>query len=330
MRVGVIGTGIAGSSHLFDLASSDHFTIAAVCARRRHRAVEAAQRYGVPSVFDDPADLLAQPQLDAVVIATPPHITPTVTCMALGIGVPVLVDKPAAPTAALLDQVQQVRGATACVIVAYNRRYQRHVHHVRSLLADAEPGTLSRVECEWAGPFTHRYAEGDTYRRSVGWGHGVVLDTASHIVDTLAFLGFASLEVTDAHLTRGPHGADIAARVELRCVRHDAPVSVRITDVPGDETWTIAISLTAGKIALTRTELTGTWHGRPLHNVASDIRRPVDDLIALTERRATLGASLPEAVAVLTLIDQVRDRATDPRPWRRPRAKALGRLNGAC
>jgi len=330
MRVGVIGTGIAGSSHLFDLASNDRFTIAAVCARRRHHAEEAARLYGVPAVFDDPAEMLAAQRLDAVVVATPPDVTPAVVRMAQRAGLPALVDKPAAPTAGMLDQPGQARVPAAYTVIAYNRRYQRHVYHARDLLTEADAGTLTRVECEWAGPFTDRYAFGDTYRRHVGWGNGVVLDTASHILDTLAFLGITPLVIEDAHLTRGPRGADVAASIRLHSSGKAAPVSVRINDAPGDDTWTIVINSTAGTIALTRTALRGTWHARPVYTAASDIRRPVDDLLAIAEHQPTLGASLPEAVATLKLIDQVRHMAAGRRPWQRPRAKALGRLNGAC
>lgn len=332
MRVGVIGTGVAGSSHLFDLASSDRYSVAAVCARRRHRAAEAARLYGARSVFDDPAALLAETRLDAVVIATPPHTTPTVVRLALGLGLPTLIDKPAAATAAALDQVL-TDSALAFVgaVVGYNRRYQRHVHHARELIASEEPGTVLSVECRWTGPFTHRFASGDTYRQGVEWGDGVVLDTASHIFDTLGFLGIAPLVAERAHLAQGSHGADVAANLRLRGGDgHGAPVSVRICDCPGDERWTIVVNAAVGSLALTRTGLRGNWRRRPVQLPASDLRRPVDDLSNIADSRPTLGASLPDAVTVLALVDQVRTIAARRRSWLRPRAKALGRLNGAC
>lgn len=329
MNVGVVGVGIAGASHLFDLASSDQYAIAAVCARRRNRAIEAAERYGAQAAFDDPADMITQARLDAVVIATPPETSPAVARVALDAGLPTLIDKPAAPTASALTEVAALTGASRAV-VTYNRRYQQHLHEARDLLAPSARATVTGVECEWGGPFAHRFTSSDTYRLHAGWGHGVVLDTASHILDTLQFLGIAPLAVDHARLTRGQTGADVAASIDLRWLPNGVPVSIRIHDDPGDDRWAIVANTTKGTLALTREEMVSNLNGHPVAVGAVGIHRPVDDLPKLANGWKPLGATLTEAIAVLATIDQVRAVATRRRPWQRPRAKALGRLNGAC
>jgi predicted dehydrogenase len=332
MRVGVIGVGVAGSSHLFDLASSDKFDLVAVCSRRHERAVEAAALYGAPLAYDNPHAMLAEADLDGVVIATPPDATPAILRMTLAAGLPALVDKPGAPSAALLDAVKRdAREATARTAVAYNRRYQSHIQHARELLAREALGAVAEVHCTWTGPFRHRYTGGDTYRRQARWGQGVVLDTASHIIDTLAHLGFAPLEVRHARLTPGRSGADIEADIDLYRQPDGIPISIEITDNNEGENWTINVRGSDGHAHLTRTEL-AVRHGRGQVNaVASDLRRPVDDLLDLASGRGAYGATLDEAITVLRVIDQVRTLAGGHgRPWLRPRAKALGRLNGAC
>lgn len=331
MNVGVVGVGIAGASHLFDLASSDQYAIAAVCARRRNRAIEAAERYGAQAAFDDPADMIAQARLDAVVIATPPETSPAVARVALDSGLPTLIDKPAAPTASALAQVAADADASSGkAVVAYNRRYQQHVHEARDLLAPSVRATVTGVECEWGGPFAHRFTSSDTYRPHAGWGHGVVLDTASHILDTLQFLGIVPLVVEHARLTRGQTGADVAASIDLRWLPNGVPVSIRIHDGPGEDRWAIVANTTEGTLALTREGMVSNLSGHPVAVGAVDIHRPVDDLSELVNGRKPLGATLTEAIAVLATIDQIRAVATRRRPWQRPRAKALGRLNGAC
>lgn len=329
MRVGVIGVGVAGSSHLFDLVSSGDFTVAAVCANRIDRAKQTADLYGVALAFADPSAMLAEGRLDAVVIATPPRVTPDIAALILAHGLPAVIDKPAGVSATALEQVcRAVRPGPARAVVAYNRRYQSHVHRARAMLARQELGPLCAVECRWVGPFTNRYTDESTHRRHVGWGDGVALDTASHVLDTLAFLGVGRLAVTRASLTAGPTGADVAAHVDLACPG-GPPVNLSIDDQDGAEEWKIIVRGWDGELHLTRAGLTGTVKGRSVAEAASDLRRPVDDLLALATGDQTFGATLSEAVTALALIDDIRTIARRRR-WHRPRAKALGRLNGAC
>lgn len=329
VKVGVVGVGIAGASHLFDLASSDQFTIAAVCARRRSRAVEAAEWYGAQQVFDDPAAMIAATPLEALVIATPPEVTPAVMRSAWAAGVPTLVDKPAAATDSGLARLAESAAASGWrAVVAYNRRYQQHVHQARDLLASARTA-VTAVECVWRGPFVQRFSSAETYRQHAAWGHGVVLDTASHILDTLHFLGFAPLTVTRAQLIQGPSGADVEADITLRWEERDLPVDIRICDDSDEDQWTIRVETTNGTLRLTRDRMVSDLR-HPVTVAAVDLHRPVEDLPALAHGGTPLGASLPEAVQVLTVIAQIRAAATRRRPWLRPRAKALGRLNGAC
>ncbi|MBI1758782.1 MAG: Gfo/Idh/MocA family oxidoreductase [Actinobacteria bacterium] len=331
MKVGVVGVGVAGSSHLLDLAASDRFTIGAVCARRRHHAARAADLFGVPGIYDDATEMLADADLDAVVIATPPDLTPTLARIALTAGLPTLLDKPAGTTALSLDESRIGVGSGAdLAVVAYNRRYQRHVHHARELLTDGRLGAVAGVDCVWTAPFARRYASPATYRHQVGCGHGVVLDTASHVLDTLTFLGIHPLVAHRARLTRGATGADIAARIELRWPPHERPVLIHINDHPLETTWQITLRGSNGYLVLTDAQLVGSCSGRTVMVVADDLRRPVDDLVDLADGRPGYGTPLPEAITVLAVIDQIRTLSTTRHPWSRPRAKALGRLNGAC
>ncbi|HLL66949.1 MAG TPA: Gfo/Idh/MocA family oxidoreductase [Micromonosporaceae bacterium] len=331
--MGVVGVGIAGSSHLFDLASNEQFTIAAVCGRRPDRVAAAADLYGASRIYDDPAAMIRTARLDGIVIATPPDVSPPVLAMSLQAGLPTLIEKPGARTAAALDQVAHQAGpAAALAVVAYNRRYQHHVRYARHLLRSDGIGPLTHVDCRWVGPFTRRYASNETYRIGVQRGDGVLLDTASHIVDTLMYLGIGSLVVRRARLDSGPTGADVAARLELYSSSHCLPVSVRIEDRDSlsEDSWTMTVRGMRGNFRLDRVELTAHGEGGLMAVAASDLRRPVDDLLDAAVGQSALGASMTQASAVLAVIDQVRDVAESRRPWLRPRAKALGRLNGAC
>lgn len=331
MKTAVIGVGVAGSSHLFDLMSSEYFDVVAVCASHEDKAQETAEIFGVPSAHADVTELLAAHSLDAVVIATPPHATAGILTCCLAAGAWVIVDKPAAHNGPALRAVIENAGAQAGrARVAYNRRYQGHVSRARDLIAALALGPLTSVHCQWAGPFRQRYSSTSTYRVHAGPGDAVLLDTVCHVIDTLAILGLGALAADETRLTALPMGAEVAAEIRLTDQELQVPVTVSVQDRGEDDEWQITAHGRKGFLELDRHELRGECGGLPIRLAASDVR-PVDDLLLLDTGQPAYGATLEEAAQVLETIDRIRAVASRPRrAWTRPRAKALGRLNGAC
>ncbi|BCL16664.1 hypothetical protein GCM10017556_44030 [Micromonospora sagamiensis] len=319
-----MGGGIAGRSHLFDLLCCPGFEPVAVCTTSVGSATRVAREFGVGSAYSDVAAMIAQERMDGLVVAVPPGAGDRVLPVAAGCGLPLVIDKPGAASPAVLRNVLATYpGLTGRTVVSYNRRYQAHVRALRSLLADGSLGALQRVHCTWTGPFRDRYASGDTYRGSVRFGGGVLLDTVCHVVDTLLFLGLGPLEVKRARLDRGSRPADVAAEVRLR--GGGGRVSVTLSVGEGPEHWEIVVEGSAGRAHLVAAGLTVQTPAGARHVDGVDLGRPVEDL----GRAERLGATVEEAEEVLRVLEHIRAAAT-ARPWLPPRAKALGRLNGAC
>jgi predicted dehydrogenase len=328
MKVGVVGVGVAGASHLFDLVSDDRFSVVAVGASRIDRARRAADLFNVPLAFADPAIMFETGELDGVVVATPPSVTAGIVGAALRAGLPTLIDKPAAASADELEAVDRNAHHTRAA-VAYNRRYLDHVIQGRAILSDGRLGVLTTIGCEWRGPFEQRFATGDTFRAKTGWGHGVLLDTVSHIIDMLLYLGVGPLVAERAVLATSPTGADTGGRIALQCVGSEPMITLRIVDDPLED-WRVEIRGTGGHLTVSRSGVSGRCRGQTIDRSAAETRRPVDDLLDLADGRPALGATLTEAIDVLRVIDQIRAVAHHGRRWSSPRAKALGRLNGSC
>lgn len=331
MKTAVIGVGIAGSSHLFDLVSSGDFDVVAVCSAHRETARKAADTFAIPAAHTNVTELLSVHSLDAVVLATPPHATPGILARCLKTGAWAIVDKPAAPGGPALRAVIEDAGALAGrARVAYNRRYQAHVGRARDLIAERALGPLVSADCQWAGPFTRRYTSPSTYRVHAGPGEAVLLDTVCHAIDTLMILGFVAIAVNEAHLMTLPSGAEVAADIRLTDQDLRVPVTVSVKDHGEDDDWRITVRGKQGVLELDRRELRGEHGGLPVRQAASDMR-PTDDLLLLDAGKPAHGATLGEAAQVLEIIDKIRAAARQSRrTWTRPRAKALGRLNGAC
>ncbi len=93
IRVGIIGLGDnCRVRHVPGLRACADVQLAAVCNRRRESTLAAAAEFGIPKTFDRWADLLADPDLDAVLIGTWPYLHCPITLAALESGKHVLTE----------------------------------------------------------------------------------------------------------------------------------------------------------------------------------------------------------------------------------------------
>lgn len=108
LRFGVIGTG-----HVFDrwmhdlrlLPKDANINVRAVCSRDPDRIRDKAASFGIPLVYDSYEAMLADPQIDAVYVATPNHLHAAHSLQALRAGKHVLCEKPVCVTTDELTQV---------------------------------------------------------------------------------------------------------------------------------------------------------------------------------------------------------------------------------
>jgi predicted dehydrogenase len=90
IRVGIVGAspnrGFASISHIPALLALPEFEIVAVCASSQQSADAAAQHYGVPLAFADPAELAAHPDVDLVTVCVkvPDHYQPVMAAIDAG------------------------------------------------------------------------------------------------------------------------------------------------------------------------------------------------------------------------------------------------------
>jgi predicted dehydrogenase len=96
VRVGVIGVGFGSAVHIPVLKRIPEAEVVAVCARRPDRAHFAAAEHGIKTAVGDFRLLLQDESIDAVVIATPPHLHHQMSLAAIEAGKHVLCEKPLA------------------------------------------------------------------------------------------------------------------------------------------------------------------------------------------------------------------------------------------
>ena len=128
IRWGIIGCGdvceIKSGPALYKTPGS---ALAAVMRRDGAKAKDYAQRHGVPRWYDEAAALIADAEVDAVYVATPPSTHKQYALMSIAAGKPVYVEKPMALDHAECEAILRAgREANVPVFVAYYRR-MKHI-----------------------------------------------------------------------------------------------------------------------------------------------------------------------------------------------------------
>ena len=146
IRVGVIGTGFAASSHVDALRRVVGVEPAAIAGRTAEGAAAAASALGIDRPVDDWRRLLDDPSIDAVHDCTPNHLHAEITTAALEAGKHLLSEKPLGMDSTETAELAR-RAAAAGVVtgVCFNYRHFPLVQEARSRLAgEAGPPHLVR------------------------------------------------------------------------------------------------------------------------------------------------------------------------------------------
>ncbi|MBP1806687.1 Gfo/Idh/MocA family oxidoreductase [Rubellimicrobium aerolatum] len=141
LAVGIIGAGVMGAFHARLLREgTGHARLAAVCDTDPQRAAQAAEGARVHS---DPLALIADPQVEAVVVASPDATHAPLALACLAAGKPVLLEKPIAATAAEGWRVLEAEAARGrrLVTVGYMRRFDAAYLEMKSVADTGDIGT---------------------------------------------------------------------------------------------------------------------------------------------------------------------------------------------
>jgi predicted dehydrogenase len=152
IRIGLIAASrIADAAVVEPARSVPGVTVAAIAARDRDRAVEAAEAWSIPLVFDSYDDMLESPDIDAVYISTPASLHREWTIAAIEAGKHVLCEKPLAANADDAERIAAAATADAGVVVmeAFHWRYHPLVAQMQSILDAGILGIVERIDARF-------------------------------------------------------------------------------------------------------------------------------------------------------------------------------------
>jgi len=142
IKVGIIGLGKMGKLHLRVSRYMDDARVVAV-ADPSPRALRAAQKEGVRTVYEDYHELLQDPSVDAVIITLPNFLHLEVALAAVAAGKHVFVEKPLAMTSADCERIDDAAARQGVkLMVGHNYRF---FDATRRLKADYDSGAIGDV-----------------------------------------------------------------------------------------------------------------------------------------------------------------------------------------
>ena len=180
VRVGILGYGAIGSEHTAAISSVEGLLLAGVCDKSPERV--AAARLLVPDVtaYDDGDALLASPDVDLVVVSTPPNTHAEWALRAIDAGKHVVVEKPFCLTTAEADEMIAAASAAGRSITVYqNRRWDADYLTVKRLVRSGGIGEVFHYE-SFVGGYGHPCNFWHSDEEVSG---GAVYDWGSHFLD---------------------------------------------------------------------------------------------------------------------------------------------------
>ena len=184
IRLGVIGVGKMGLSHLAIANMHPGVEVAAVCDPVTYVRGVLHKYTGLP-MHGDYEQMLRDVDLDAVLIATPSKTHTGMVLSALDRGLHVFCEKPLALTAADAEKLADAaRRAGVVTQVGYHNRFVASFREVKNLLDAGAIGRVSSIVGEAYGPVVLR-RKGGTWRSRKDEGGGSLYDYAAHPINLL-------------------------------------------------------------------------------------------------------------------------------------------------
>ncbi len=169
-RWGILASGGIAQAFARDLSYFNHHIVAAVGSRSQESADSFAAEFPGCTAYSSYEDLVADPTLDAIYVASPHPYHVSNTVLALNAGKPVLCEKPFTINAAEARQMKAAADANGVALMeAMWARFLPHMHKVREILASGILGDIWAVEADH-GQRLSDYANPRHWEPSLGGG----------------------------------------------------------------------------------------------------------------------------------------------------------------
>ena len=220
LRIGVLGAGqIAQAAHFESCVKARNAELFAICDVADDLRERMAVAHGARKTFSDYDAMLADPEVEAVIIATADAFHVDASVRALEAGKHVLCEKPMATSVEDATRLRDAASASGKVVhVGHMKRYDGGIEAAKDFI-DAEMGEMLSMKA-WYCDSTHRYVMTDAVQPAIVASKAakkpagdpkadreryLMLAHGSHLLDLARFLG-GDIDTVEARL-REAYGA---------------------------------------------------------------------------------------------------------------------------
>jgi predicted dehydrogenase len=204
LRIGVLGAGaISQAAHFEACRKAKNASLYAICDVAEDLLERVAAIHTPEKSYSDYDAMLADPEVDAVIVAIADQFHVPMALKALQAGKHVLVEKPMGVTVEECEELRDAAGTSGLVVqVGTEKRFDEGIAFARDFI-HGEMGEMISLKA-WYCDSTHRYTMTDALQPVIETSESVrrpegnpkadlrryyVLGHASHLLDTARFLG---------------------------------------------------------------------------------------------------------------------------------------------
>jgi 2-hydroxy-4-carboxymuconate semialdehyde hemiacetal dehydrogenase len=210
VNLAVVGLGAFGVKHLEALAVIPDASIRYVGHSKQDVGDELAAKFGAQRAFTDYSELLAQPDLDGVLLATPTQLHHAQTIEALRAGKHVMVEIPMGDSLAGVQEIVDVQRETGLIAMAgHTRRFNpSHQYLHRKIVA----GEFSIQQMDVQTYFFRR-SNTNALGQPRSWTDHLLWHHAAHTVDLFQYQTGEQIVATNA--LQGPKHPELGIATDM-------------------------------------------------------------------------------------------------------------------
>ena len=259
INAAIVGLGRWGQNLVNSVqGKSDKIRFVAGVLRHPENAREYAERQGL-TLHGNLGAVLADPAIDAIVLATPHTVHAAQILAAAKAGKPVFTEKPFTLTSR--DAAEAVRAAARARItlgVGFNWRFQPALQEIRRMLEDGRLGTLLHIEGNFCGPSVYRFPKAHWRQQRDEGPAGGMTGRGIHVVDAMLYLA-GQVEAVQAQSYRIAldYGIDDTTSMLFRF--RNGATGYLGTIIATAETWRMQVFGSRGWVEVGDVEHLTTW-----------------------------------------------------------------------
>ena len=262
INAAIVGLGRWGQNLVNSVqGKSDKIRFVVGVLRHPENALTYAHQHGL-ALRTDLSSVLSDPQIDAIVLASPHTVHAEQILAAIRAGKPVFTEKPfTLDSASAAEAVREAQAKNVTVGVGFNWRFQPALQEIRRMQEDGRLGRLLHIEGNFCGPSVYRFPKEHWRQQRDEGPAGGMTGRGVHVVDAMMYLaGQVDTVTAQSYRLALDYGIDDTTSMLFRF--RTGATGYLSTIIATAETWRMQVFGSKGWVEVGDVEHLTTWQMR--------------------------------------------------------------------